>query len=305
MKKRAHILRGRCLSLLCVMAMIFTFGTTNVWAAGSQTQAPMLMIEKYSVTDEKIVPGQNFTLTLTLKNNSDTAAASNIMIDVTNPAGVAPIYGTTSQVFVGEIGAGRTKEVSIEYRSWTSIEGNSLDFNLTILSNQATNYVVLRIPVGSDYPVNVNSVSISPELRENEVGNATVVFDVLSEANISNLTMVLRENGETIASSTIGNVTAGTLKSQNVSFSMDTVGKHTVDVILQYNDETGQTQEIEAASQTITVQKASSSATGISGDGEDSTDKGDHYLALMGIGGVLIVVIFLLVISLLRKRGRR
>lgn len=305
MKKGIQKFLKPWISLLCAMMIVLAFGITNVWATGSQTQAPMLMIEKYSVTDEKIVPGQNFTLTLTLKNNSDTAAASNIMIDVTNPEGVAPVYGTTSQVFVGELGAGKTKEVSIEYRSWTSIEGNSLDFNLTILSNRATNYVVLRIPVGSDYPVNVNSVSISPEVGENEVGNATVVFDVVSEANISNLTMVLREKGETIASSTIGNVTAGTLKSQNVSFSLDTVGKHTVDVILQYNDETGQTQEIEAASQTVKVQKASTSATGVSGGGNDSQNMGDHYLALMGIGGILIVVIFLLVISLLRKHGRR
>ena len=61
----------------------------------------MLMVDKYTVENERIVPGQDFTLTLTLKNYSNTNTATNIMLNVENPEGVAPVHGTTSQVFVG------------------------------------------------------------------------------------------------------------------------------------------------------------------------------------------------------------
>ena len=77
------------------------------------------------------------------------------MLNVENPEGVAPVYGTTSQVFVGTLGPEKTKEVSIKYRSWASIQDESLDFTLTSVSDQPTNQVILRIPVGADSPLNI------------------------------------------------------------------------------------------------------------------------------------------------------
>ena len=126
---------------LCVI-LISNHSVT--WAASVQGNSPMLMVDKYTVENEKIVPGQDFTLTLTLKNYSNTNTATNIMLNVENPEGVAPVYGTTSQVFVGTLGPEKTKEVSIKYRSWASIQDESLDFTLTIVSDQPTNQVILR-----------------------------------------------------------------------------------------------------------------------------------------------------------------
>ena len=43
---------------------------------------PIIMLEKYSVTNDKIVPGEDFTLTLYLKNCNESVDAENIMLDI-------------------------------------------------------------------------------------------------------------------------------------------------------------------------------------------------------------------------------
>lgn len=292
--------------LLGLLIQFFWGNSSTVSATEANGQeAPLIMVEQYAVTDEKIVPGQDFTLTLVLKNCSSSQTVSNVMIDISNPNGVAPIYGTVSQVYVGNISAGQSKEISLEYNSWTSIMGDTLDFNLTIVSDQATNYVVLRIPVGSDSPFSVTSASITSELREGEVGNAALSFRVLAESNVRNMSMVLKENGEVIASSMIGIVTAGTSKSQSLPFTLETVGEHAIEIILQYDDEVGQTQEVVVGVGQVNVLSSGSSG-GSSVNTDDSgmngtEDAGMNKIAIMGISGILILIICLLIVILLRK----
>lgn len=291
----------RCISLLGILLIVLTLVNPAVRAEASQDWNPMIMVEEYSVTDEKIVPGQDFTLTLKLKNHSNTKNAYDVVVDIVNPEGVAPVYGTTSQVFVGEIGAGKTKDISIDYRSWPNIDGNTLDFTLTILSNLPTGSVVLRIPVGADLPVNITSTSVSSELKTNETGSVTVSFDALSEGKISSLTMVLKENGQAIASSAIGNVTAGMSKSQSFPFSFDKAGQHMVELVLQYSDELGQTREKSLGTWTVNVQKVSEAMPDTTAMGERPANGSNHNILLMGISGILIVVICLIIVGLLRR----
>ena len=111
--------------------------------------SPYIMLESYEVSNEKIVPGEDFTLTLTLKNYSVSATAKNVLVDISNPAGIAPVYGTVSQTWVEEMGPGETATVSFDYTSSVDITGDYLDFYITMVG-EVTNYITLRAPVGSD-----------------------------------------------------------------------------------------------------------------------------------------------------------
>ena len=183
MKMRVHTYFKRCMVFFATLCVILISNHSVTWAASGQGNSPMLMVDKYTVENEKIVPGQDFTLTLTLKNYSNTNTAKNIMLNVENPEGVAPVYGTTSQVFVGTLEPEKTKEVSIKYRSWASIQDESLDFTLTIVSDQPTNQVILRIPVGADSPLNIISSSVSTDVQVGESGSAVISFEALAENN--------------------------------------------------------------------------------------------------------------------------
>ena len=76
--------------------------------------SPYIMVESYELSDEKIVPGEDFTLSLTLKNYSVSVTARDVLVNVENPGGIAPVYGTVSQTWVDEMGPGETATVSFD-----------------------------------------------------------------------------------------------------------------------------------------------------------------------------------------------
>ena len=164
---------------LCLMiTVLFSGNGASKVHATSASGAPLLTVEKYEVTEGKIVPGNDFTLTLTLKNNGS-EPADDMLLNVDNPSGVAPVYGTTSQVFVKSIQPGEKKDISIDYNSFLSITGEVLEFRITIVGYN-NNYVLLRIPTGSDSPFSVLSSSIPSEIQKGERVNASATFTVSS-----------------------------------------------------------------------------------------------------------------------------
>lgn len=293
-----------CSAILIVMVIVIFSGKYNIHASNIGSDSPAIMVEHYTVTDEKIVPGQNFTLTMELKNYSRSKAANNVVISVVNPNGVAPVYGTTSQIYVGSIAAGEKKAVSIDYCSWTSIEGESLDFTLYITSAQANNNVILRIPVGADSPFNIIAKNVSSEIEQFGSGNATVSFNILADSNVSNISMLLKEGEDVIATSVIGSVTAGTSKSQTVSFSLDTVGEHAVEMLLQYTDESGLLDEVSVGSWNVKVNQNDTQTSENFDDisDEDTVEAQNNNIVIMGVVGTLILIICLVVVILLRRR---
>ena len=117
--------------------------------------SPYIMVESYELSDEKIVPGEDFTLSLTLKNYSVSVTARDVLVNVENPGGIAPVYGTVSQTWVDEMGPGETATVSFDYTSSVEITGDYLDFSITMIGGSTANYITLRAPVGSDTPFSV------------------------------------------------------------------------------------------------------------------------------------------------------
>ena len=93
--------------------------------------------------------------------------------------------------------------------------------------------------------------------RWESLGSAVISFEALAENNVSDITLILREGDTKIASSSIGNVTAGSTKSKKLPFYIDKEGKHEVEMLLQYDDQLGQTQEVSLGKWTVNVTQAS------------------------------------------------
>lgn len=305
MKKTHHTYFKRVVAFFCIMMIMFFTNQSEIMASTIQNNSPIIMVEKYTVDSEKIVPGQDFTLKLYLKNHNDDRSAQDVMLNLENPDGVAPVYGTTSQVYVGTIGAGKTKEVEIQYKSWASIQAECLDFTLTIVSDQPTNQVVLRIPVGADSPLNVTSSSVSTEVKLGEAGSAVISFEALADNNVSDITIILREGTTNIANSSIGNVTAGSTKTKKIPFYIDKVGKHEIEMLLQYNNQLGQIQEVSLGKWTVNVTQegVTSEDFADSNQGATSTEiVSNERIAILGGCGVAILLICIIIAIFLHKK---
>ena len=266
--------------------------------------SPYIMLESYEISNEKIVPGEDFTLTLTLKNYSVSATAKNVLVDISNPAGIAPVYGTVSQTWVEEMGPGETATVSFDYTSSVDITGDYLDFYITMVG-EVTNYITLRAPVGSDSPFSVLAVSIPEQLGVNSISSASVSFRVLGDENVRNVAMEFILNGESVSKSSIGILTAGTTRTQSISVTGFAPGQFNAELILYYDDETDQTQSVVVGSaivdvindiETDVVQEETTEIV----DANDDSRSDD--IVLLGVGGILILGIFTVVLLIARKK---
>lgn len=291
-----------CRILAFGIALLAWSGTPAKVSAAEVTTGPMVVIDSYEVTNEKVVPGEDFSLTLQLKNYNKREAAKEVLLDISNPDGVAPVYGTVSQVYVGDIGPGESREITIDYNSWTSITGDTLDFYVTVVTSVNQNYIVLRVPAGSDSPFSILGSNIPAEVGVNELANISLTFKVLGDENVGNVALTLNYNGEPISRSQIGALTPGTTKTQRLSTYFAQAGDYPLDLGLEYVDDAGQTQTDIVMSTTISVvEKHDATTNNDSYNGNAIAENGADNLLLLGVSGIVILGIFLAVIVLLKK----
>lgn len=292
--------------MLGVIAAIVVFLVNVMPVNATQVEAvsvPMIVLDKYEVSGEKIVPGEDFTLSFTLVNYHTSQTAYDVMVDISNPSGVAPVYGTVSQVYVGDMEPGESKKISLDYNSFTSITGDTIDFYMTIVSSLNQNYITLRIPTGSDSPFSIQGSNVPGEAMVNETVLASISFKVLGEENVSNVVLAAKTNGETIANSQIGIVTPGTTKTQTLAFSFWEKGEYVVDLELEYTDTLGQKKSVPVGTELISVsEKPNSNGDDTSTDEVPNAPNNEtSNILFMGISGILILVIFLVIVIIVRK----
>lgn len=291
--------KKRIIMLMLGIVLLLPCPGTEVSAAET-TNTPMILLERYAVTDERIVPGEEFTLTLTFKNYSSDKAAEGLLIDIMNPTGIMPVYGTVSQVYIEEIPAGASKEVSIDYVADTILENVSVDFSMTIIgSGIAQNYVTIRVPVGTDIPFYVLSAKFPSSVAVGENATSSLTFEVIGDANIRNVAHVLSVNGTVIGSNTIGSVSSGTTRTQNTTVAFPEAGEYTVDIEIQYMDKADQQQSYLVGSKTVTVYEEDNDIMASHEmENRSETDKS----LVLGLGGIVLLAVLLLVVLINKKK---
>jgi len=288
--------------LIMVLCVVLSPVFSENVKATEVINAPVILLEKYAVTNEQIVPGEDFTLTLFLKNCSG-IDASGVMVDIINPEGIMPVYGTVSQVFVGDVKAGESVEVNIDYIANTNIDGTCVDFNMTIIvGSSASNYVELRVPAGMDVPFSVLSEKFPETAIVGENVTSSLAFEVLGDENVRSVVHTISTNGTVIGSSTLGTLTPGTTRTQNTAVGFTQPGIYTVDIEIQYVDKTDQVQTYLIASREITVYEKANDNTYVPQDISGGENDDANFSLLLGLSGIAIVIVFLVIVVLRKKK---
>ena len=268
-------------ALLCSQT-VTVFADTKIT---EDVTEPYIVVDSYKISNDSLVLGEGFTLTLYLKNPSTTKTAHEVLIDITNPSGVVPVYGTVSQLFLGDIAPQETVEVSFDYDSWAGGKEKALEFSITLVSNTKI--------INSSMP------------EENYIGlntSASVSFRVLGEESLGNVELRVECNGETIGKSLVGSITAGITKTQSVSFVLEHAGEYTLDFYLDYELEGGKSETEFVGSKTLSVREAVPNNN--SGNAAQMvtqlTNEGGSTTLLLG--GLLILAIFIVAVVIIKKK---
>ena len=259
-----------------------------------------VIVESYSITNERIIPGEPFELTLVLTNASTRITAKDTLVEITNPGGVAPEYGRVAEFFVGDLAPGESYTISLKYNSWTSINVDTLDFYVTVATSDRNHTTTLRIPAGAEEPFAVLSLEIPTSGKQWESLSTSLTFKVLGEKNVKDVAYVVTVDGEEVVDSSIGIMKPGATKTSAVAFTISEAGQHTIEVSLRYADEAGQVHVMEAGKQTIVIDKGENPQGG-SDDYLIRNTSEPNYAGMGALAAVIVILFFTLVIIMKKK----
>lgn len=290
-----------------LLAMLFICSkTVTAFADTTETEVdvldPYIMVDGYKISDDRIVAGESFTLTLYLKNYSTVRTAREVIIDIENPSGVAPIYGTVSQIFLGDIKPQETREVSFEYDTYEEGMGEFLQFSVAIVSDTRANYVKLRVPASLDTVFGVVNTSMVTENYAGLSTSASMSFRVLGEESVGNIELRVEYNGETIGRSQVGSVTAGMTKTQSVSFVLKQPGEYALDFYLDYVSEAGKSETEYLGSKVLTIKAIPTDDTSGNVDQTVEQPTGNDNVTVLLLGGLVILAIFAVAVVIIKKK---
>lgn len=267
-------------------------------------EAPFIVVEKYELSHERVVPGMGFTLTLYVKNNSVYRTVQQVLLDVSNPVGVTPVYGTVTQLYLGDMKPGESRVVTFKYDAWSSINTSALSFNVSLVAAGKTNRVEVRVPTGLDNIFHVMAVNGANKVYVGDKTSVSVNFRVLGDENVSNVVLRVDCDGETVGTSQVGSLTAGTTKTQSVSFQMSHVGNYTAEFYMEYLGADGQTKSEFLGTKEFEVRQVENEnpSTTLPGDPVSEPEPDDTNALFLFLSGVLILLIFIVSAIILKKK---
>ncbi len=278
--------------------MAWIGGSINVEAS----ETSMILLESYSVTDEQIVPGENFTMTMEFKNYG-MESVTGVLVDIACPDGIMPVYGTVAQVYIDEIIAGETKEIGVEFVANKVMNSTSVDFSVTIIHDgNPLNYVSVRVPVGTDVPFFVLSDKMPTTVVAGENVTSSISFEVIGHTDVKTATHVVSVGDEQIGSSTIGSLTVGTTRTQNTSVVFKEPGEYQVDVAIQYIDETDQPQSFVVGTKTITVKEKKDTDSQEYAPVDETSMQEDDKGLILGLASMVLVAILLVAVIIKKSK---
>ncbi len=151
MKRKVSIL-----STLGILLMLL-LSSVPVYAADASTvnvaeDRGTLMLNSYSLSTDGLSQGEEFDLTLTFYNPSNTKSVRSIVVTLpSDESTFMPVYGETNQIYISEVRPGKTKEVTITLKAGTAISADYVGFHINLqyanAGGTATNNIAVLLPV--------------------------------------------------------------------------------------------------------------------------------------------------------------
>jgi hypothetical protein len=249
---------------------------TKEFNANDRSKA-RLIVDGFQTNPETVYAGDEFELTLHMKNASENVAASNILFSLESEKVTESAVFTTddsaSSVVVNSLGAGQVVDVKVKMRAGAWVDQRT--YALTVVEKfdspefkNAEEKVVVNIPVRQVPRLNTGTIEVSPDAVS--VGSETnVMFPINNTGKVLLYNVMINFLGDSIqpTSSYVGNIKPGETGNVDamVSAIAPTADDGKIKVLITYEDENGVVSEPIEKEITLMVSEAEESNFG----GED------------------------------------
>lgn len=303
MRKAIKVILSVC------MAVMITIGIMPITVHATGEQNPRVIIEEYSISEDEIVPGQAFELTLTIRNTSQFYDIYSVMVSLEDESKtIYPIYGTSNQCYIDRIYARKNTQITIPLKATDEITSSVVPLSITITYND--NYFIEKqankseifIPVRLAGDLNVVSSSVPNTVSVGAKARVSVTYENTGSKNLYNIELKVRSGyGETKENVTnLYNLSGGARSTAEVYLDCKDTGMIPISFYFTYEDENGETYETNNVSGNIRVVES-----GANMENEETVTivgGGVSYLTFVLLASIVIVAIVIL--GVIKKRRR-
>lgn len=223
---------------------------TGEFNANDRTKA-RLIVDGFQTNPETVYAGDEFELTLHMKNASENVAASNILFSLesekVSDSAVFTTDSSSSAIVVNTLSAGQTTDIKVKIRAgaWVDQRTYALTINEKYDSPEFKNAeekVTVNIPVRQVARLNTGTIDVMP--NEISIGSETnVMFPINNTGKVLLYNVMVNFVGDSIqqTSSYVGNIKPGETGNVDamISGTAATMDDGKIKVLITYEDENG------------------------------------------------------------------
>lgn len=290
--------------IICAVAMFGYNAPEKIEAANT---LPRVIVSSYAVSSDGIMPGSEFDLTYTLKNTSDTYSVTSVLVTCTsNSSTVYPVYTTSDQIYIEEIGPGQEVPVTVKYDSASDIDVATIDFIMNISyaeasSGAAANQTVIQIPVKQESVLVIQSYTIPPSALTGTKVRVNAILENTGLDVLNNVKMTITGDDMETITSDIGTMVANSKKQQEAYIEFTETGTKNVTISYSYEDSKGTAFEVATDTSTVEVSKTQVNDNN-TGTVINNSNVGFEMWEIFVIVAIIIVGAFIVVIVKKDKR---
>jgi len=214
--------------------------------------APKIMVDQYSISQEKLYAGDQFTLNITVMNTNSERSIKNVKISLNESNDSAtkvllPI-GTSGSKFIDYLAPKESKDISLEYSILDQAEGNIYSLNINynyedVDNNGFEDQEIISIPVYQKQNLEVSDVRFG-NILENGFTIETDFYNT-GKIDIDNLMVDIELDELTTTNSNyyVGTFEAGRTDIYDVEITGSVPNQITGKIIFTYDDTFGKTTE--------------------------------------------------------------
>lgn len=256
---------------------------TGEFNANDRTKA-RLIVDGFQTNPETVYAGDEFELTLHMKNASENVAASNILFSLesekVSDSAVFTTDSSSSAIVVNTLSAGQTTDIKVKMRAgaWVDQRTYALTINEKYDSPEFKNAeekVMVNIPVRQVARLNTGTIDVMPNAIS--IGSETnVMFPINNTGKVLLYNVMVNFVGDSIqqTSSYVGNIKPGETGNVDamISGTAATMDDGKIKVLITYEDENGVVSEPIEKEITLMVSEAAETDFGDEDYGALPTD---------------------------------
>ncbi len=294
--------------LICLLVACFILAqSSTAYAASSDGKYPKLIVDDYVLEKTSLLPGEETTITISIRNTSSSKSARNIRVSFKDDAGeILPVK--TASSIIPYIGPDSTAEWQIDVFITETAKDAPHILNIKMeyedaRSNSLTAEDTITIDVVQPVRLEYTEPELPTKVTQGDTFSLSMTLMNMGKGDIYNALLTYNIEGLSNGGSVlVGTIASGASKegTTNLRVNSDAIGDVSGDITLSYEDSRGKYYETVLPVSTVIEEKVI--ATYESDETDESANEGSWKILAISFGCLSALLLFVSLSAIAKGR---